>query len=295
MRFLVFLAFHCDSRQGVQNSMIKTFELNPFFVYDLSPRQSRWLHKFLMILTSVVIVASFGTNLHAASSSTKPSANARVEVFSSAEETATLIETVSDGVSLTPMAEIMGAGGVKWFMIKTPAGNVGWIRAGENSAARQVDGHFRALPKESTAISPAGNSPEALAKSSAQGRATIPIQVRGRHIIVAVTFNDSVTGNLVLDTGAGQTMISKRIANDLRLYSTGAGTRIGIGGAVSVATANIDAIRVGDADVKNMRVSIHDLPFNVFEEGLLGMDFLGRFQMSLDIEKRVLILAPRKG
>jgi len=27
-----------------------------------------------------------------------------------------------------------------------------------------------------------------------------------RHIIVAVTFNESVTGNLVLDTGAGQTM-----------------------------------------------------------------------------------------
>jgi len=47
--------------------------------------------------------------------------------------------------------------------------------------------------------------------------------------------------------------------------------------------------------VKNLRVSIHDIPFNAFEEGLLGMDFLGRFQMSLDIEKRVLILAPRKG
>jgi predicted aspartyl protease len=119
--------------------------------------------------------------------------------------------------------------------------------------------------------------------------------VRGRHIIVPVIFNDSVTGNLVLDTGAGQTMISKRIANDLRLYSDGAGTRIGIGGAVSVATATIDVVRVGDADVKNLRVSIHDIPFNSFEEGLLGIDFLGRFQMSLDIEKGVLILAPRKG
>jgi predicted aspartyl protease len=248
-----------------------------------------------MILAAAAIVASFGSNLQAASSQSRPSVNERVEVFSSAEETATLIETVSDGASLTPLAEIMGAGGVKWFMIKTPAGNVGWIKAGENSAARQVDGHFRALPKESTSISPAGNSPDSLVKTSSQGKATIPIQVRGRHIIVAVTFNDSVTGNLVLDTGAGQTMISKRIANDLRLYSTGAGTRIGVGGAVSVSTANIDAIRVGDADVKNMRVSIHDLPFNAFEEGLLGMDFLGHFQMSLDIEKRVLILAPRKG
>jgi predicted aspartyl protease len=178
-------------------------------------------------------------------------------------------------------------------MVKTPAGNVGWIKSSDNSAARQVDGHFRSLPKESTAIGPASNSPNGVARANGQST-TIPIQVRGRHIIVAVTFNDSVTGNLVLDTGAGQTMISKRIANDLRLYTTGAGTRIGIGGVVSVSTATLDAIRVGAADVKNMRVSIHDLPYDAFEEGLLGMDFLGRFQMSLDIEKQVLILAPRK-
>jgi predicted aspartyl protease len=275
--------------------MAKTAARNSLVGYNLPLWSAGWFHKCPMILAAAAIVASFGSNLQAASSQSRPSVNERVEVFSSAEETATLIETVNDGASLTPMAEIMGAGGVKWFMIKTPAGNVGWIKASENSAARQVDGHFRALPKESTSISPAGNSPDSLVKTSSQGKATIPIQVRGRHIIVAVTFNDSVTGNLVLDTGAGQTMISKRIANDLRLYSTGAGTRIGVGGAVSVSTANIDAIRVGDADVKNMRVSIHDLPFNAFEEGLLGMDFLGHFQMSLDIEKRVLILAPRKG
>ena len=263
-------------------------------------RSSSWwlfgsLQKFLAILTVVAIVANFGVKAHAASSQPKSPFNAHVDVFISADETATLIETVSDGASLTPMGEMMGAGGVKWFMVKTPAGNVGWIKAGANSAARQVDDHFRSLPKESTSVGPARNPPQGGSGISAQGSTTIPIQVRGRHIIVPVTFNDSVTGNLVLDTGAGQTMISKRIANDLRLYTTGAGTRIGIGGAVSVSTATLDAVRVGDADVKNLRVSIHDIPFNAFEEGLLGMDFLGRFQMSLDIEKRVLILAPRKG
>jgi len=248
----------------------------------------------LAFMVFVAIAASFGVKARAASSPLKPAIGGHVAVFSSADETATLIETVSDGTALTPMVEMMGAGGVKWFLVRTPAGNVGWIQAGENATARQVDDHFRALPKESTSIAPSRNSPEAAAKPSAQGGTTTPIQVYGRHIIVAVTFNDSVTGNLVLDTGAGQTMISKRIANELRLYSSGAGTRIGIGGAVSVSTATLDAIRVGDADVKNLRVSIHDLPFNAFQEGLLGMDFLGRFQMSLDMEKRVLILLPRK-
>jgi predicted aspartyl protease len=119
----------------------------------------------------------------------------------------------------------------------------------------------------------------------------MPVLVRGRHVVVPVTFNETVTGNLVLDTGASQTMISKRLANELRLYSSGGGTRVGIGGAVFVSTSSIESVRVGDAEVKNLRVSIHD---SAFEDGLLGIDFLGRFQMSLDMEKRVLTLAPRK-
>lgn len=274
--------------------MIATIDHDSILGQDSPAWWSDWFQKSFALAALVAVVASFGSNVHAASSPPKSASNVQVDIFITADETATRIETVSDGAALTPMAEVMGAGGVKWYMVKTPAGNVGWIRTGDNSAARQVDGHFRSLPKESMPIGPA-RSPEGGAKTSAQGTITIPIQVRGRHIIVAVTFNDSVSGNLVLDTGAGQTMISKRIANDLRLYATEAATRIGVGGAVAVSTATLDAIRVGDADVKNMRVSIHDLPFNAFEEGLLGMDFLGRFQMSLDIEKRVLILVPRKG
>ncbi|HET9916054.1 MAG TPA: retropepsin-like aspartic protease [Candidatus Binatia bacterium] len=275
--------------------MVKTADHDSIAGGDSPAVSSRSFRRFLALMTLVAVAAGMGPNVHDASSQPQPSSKAPVEVFSSAEETATVVETVSDGAALRPMAEMMGPGGAKWFMVKTPAGNVGWIKTGDNSAARQIDGHFRSLPKESTSIGPARNSPEGKSKIAAQGSITIPIQVRGRHIIVPVTFNDSVTGNLVLDTGAGQTMISKRIANDLRLYSDGAGTRIGIGGAVSVATATIDVVRVGDADVKNLRVSIHDIPFNSFEEGLLGIDFLGRFQMSLDIEKGVLILAPRKG
>jgi predicted aspartyl protease len=274
--------------------MAKIFDQELIAARDSSAWLPGSIRKFLAIMTVVAVAVSFGVKVLAASSPPQPASGALVAVFSSADETAALIETVRDGTVLTPMVEMMGAGGVKWFLVKTPAGNVGWIRASENAAARQVDDHFRALPKESTSIAPAGNSPEAAAKPSAKGGTATPIQVRGRHIIVAVTFNDSVTGNLVLDTGAGQTMISKRIANNLRLYSSGAGTRVGIGGAVSVSTATLDAIRVGEANVKNLRVSIHDLPFNAFEEGLLGMDFLGRFQMSVDMEKQVLILLPRK-
>ena len=73
-----------------------------------------------------------------------------------------------------------GAGGEKWFMVKSRAGNVGWIKASDNAAAKRVDEHFRALPKETFAIGPAitasSDAPAATAKTSDGGAVTIPIQ-----------------------------------------------------------------------------------------------------------------------
>jgi hypothetical protein len=43
-----------------------------------------------------------------------------------------------------------------------------------------------------------------------------------------------------------------------------------------------------------MQVSIHDRIMELGYEGLLGFDFLGRFQMSVDSDKQVLVLTPRK-
>ena len=56
------------------------------------------------------------------------------------------------------------------------------------------------------------------------GPITIPVKIDGPKIVVPVTFkngNSSTTGYLAVDTGAAQTMVSKRIARDLRLLSMG--------------------------------------------------------------------------
>jgi hypothetical protein len=42
-----------------------------------------------------------------------------------------------------------------------------------------------------------------------------------------------------------------------------------------------------------MPISIHDLFSNPSFEGLLGMDFLGGFQIAVDPVKNLLILTPR--
>src|SRR5581483_7314616 len=159
---------------------------------------SKHRRKFFLPFALAVLVSGFGgaTLLSAASSGA-------VHVFAAAD----------DGRSLAPIAEMTGAGGVKWFMVKTKSGNVGWIKAGAVSAAK-IDDHFRALPKDSGLLAPSVTA-EPASGASAAGAITIPVRIDGAKVVVPVTFRNgynSSTGYLAVDTGAAQTMVSRRIA-----------------------------------------------------------------------------------
>ena len=230
---------------------------------------------------------------HGASSEPPPVQNVEVTIFAAPDELSAVVERTRDGESLSPMGEMIGPGGLKWFMVKTRTGNVGWIKATDNTASRKIDGHFRSLPNEVTTIEPASTSASISLKTSAKGAITVPVKVVRAKVTVPVTFNNSVTSYLAIDTGAAQTMISKRLARDLRLLSLALEGRRGIGGSVTVDVGRVESIKVGDAEVTNMRVSIHDHGLDRDYEGLLGFDFLGHFTMSLDSAKQVLVLTPR--
>lgn len=252
-------------------------------------RGSNHRRQIFLGFTLVVLVSLF-----ASSSSVSAASSSEVQVFASADDASPVIESVSDGRLLSPVAEMTGAGGVKWFMVKTKTGNVGWIKAGDVSAAK-IDDHFRALPKDSGFIAPSVTA-EPASSGSVTGAITIPVKIDGSKVVVPVTFRNgynSSTGYLAVDTGAAQTMVSKRIARELRLPSAGGQKRVGIGGVVTVDVGVIEAVRVGRAEVKNMPVSIHDRVMELGYEGLLGFDFLGRFQMSVDADKQIMVLTPR--
>ena len=233
----------------------------------------------------------------AASSQQAPAKSSEVMVYTAADESSPLIESVRDGGALSPIAEMTGTGGAKWFMVKTRGGNIGWIKADDQAEARKIDDHFRALPKDAISVGPVSSAPESTSTTPATGAITIPVKIKGNTVVVPVTFyngNSSVTGNLAVDTGAGQTMVSKRMARELRLLSIASQQRSGIGGTVVADVGLVESIKVGAAELKNMRVSIHDFSPDPSYEGLLGFDFLGRFQMSVDSEKQVMVLTPRK-
>jgi gag-polyprotein putative aspartyl protease len=242
-------------------------------------------------------VSAAPRDARAAASAQAPAKVSEVMVYTAADEFSPLIESVRDGGAFSPIAETAGPGGMKWFMVKTKAGNIGWIKASDNAEARKVDDHFRAMPRGAVMIGPASSAPDAATNTSATGAITIPVKINGPRVIVPVILtsgNSSSTGNLLVDTGAAQTMISKRLAREIRLLSIANQTRTGIGGSIQVDVGQVESVKVGEAEVKNMRVSIHDRVYDFGSEGLLGFDFLSRFQMSVDSDKQVMVLTPRK-
>jgi hypothetical protein len=218
-------------------------------------------------------------------------AAAGIPVYAAADDSALQIGILAAGEKVMPLAETQSGGGIKWYLVKTKSGVVGWIRHNDNEQSKKAEHFFRSLPTE-----PAGIAVEIQSSSAGaarRGAVIIPVKVNGRSVIVPVTFNHSLNANLLLDTGASMTMISRRLAANLALPSTGAGLFSGIGGTVSAQIARVDSIRVGDAEVSGMTVSIHDVSRFPQFDGLLGMDFLGRFQVSVDAAKKLLVLTGR--
>jgi len=117
--------------------------------------------------------------------------------------------------------------------------------------------------------------------------------MNGASVIVPVTFNGALRANLALDTGATVTVVSRRIASNLALSTLGV-TKVGtVAGVIAVPLARLGSLKVGDAQVHDLVVSVHDFSTDPRIEGLLGLDFLKHFHVSLDARRSLLILGPR--
>ena len=240
--------------------------------------------KFPWCVLAGILLALLGSARHTTA------AQSEVPIYATAEEGAVEIGEVAASENLTPIAETQ-SGGIKWYLVKTKSGVVGWIRQGQDGPAKRADDFFRNLPPVAVGIPVQIRSGSAAAAPA--NAVLVPVTLSGSAVIVPVTFNRSVSGNLLLDTGASMTMISKRLANSLALAATSSGIFSGIGGTIHAPIARVDSIKVGDAEATGMSVTIHDISRFPHFEGLLGMDFLGRFQVSVDPAKKLLVLAPK--
>lgn len=141
---------------------------------------------------------------------------------------------------------------------------------------------------------PAANAPPKPSDAtSGPNEFTAPLTIRRNQFFVKVILNEKVSANLLLDTGAMTLVLSENIGKQLgfRSYATMPQVQAHtVAGKVWTPLINLEKVRVGEARVEEVEAVI-SLKLSKID-GLLGMSFLGQFQMNLDRSSSRLTLKP---
>lgn len=118
----------------------------------------------------------------------------------------------------------------------------------------------------------------------------------GAAVLVPVYLNGQGPFQFVLDTGATLTCVDARLADSLALPASRGklGVGAGVGGSGRLRLVQLDSVRVGTARVVDAPGCVLDLrhigALGLEVDGLLGLNVLRRFRVTLDFRRRVLIL-----
>lgn len=114
-------------------------------------------------------------------------------------------------------------------------------------------------------------------------------------IIVNASIN-GVSGPMILDTGAGRTVVNRKAARMLGLQETHEScTGRGAGGEVEMVSTTIESLAIGSvsqADLTPVTMDMADLCEQLESEvhGIIGFDFLSKFKLTIDYPKQQLAL-----
>lgn len=118
-------------------------------------------------------------------------------------------------------------------------------------------------------------------------------------MIVPVMINGKGPYDFVLDTGATLTCVGETLANELQLKQPRGvlGRGASIGGSGNMRLVQIETLRVGETEVTDVLACAVDLS-NVRQlgldvRGLLGLNVLKQFRVTLDFDRKVMRLEPR--
>jgi len=117
--------------------------------------------------------------------------------------------------------------------------------------------------------------------------------LEGNRILIPVTFNNNgieVEVNLLLDTGASQIVLNRKVADELNIVALKKGLAQVAGGAnIYTELGKVSYVKVGPFKMKDAGVLIiaHEgAPVNY--SGLLGMNFLKNVEYSIDYKNQVI-------
>lgn len=200
------------------------------------------------------------------------------------------LRTLEVGQVLEPVAGLDGAR-ERWYFVRTKNGAQGWVLANQVEGSSRLE---RTLRKGAFVPGRARRSGTSLFASSPYDTRTtrVPIQMNGGAIFVPVRLNRSLETRMMMDTGATLTLVTPRLARTLRLKPGSRITLATANGPISAPVANLSSLRVGNAEVRDIAVAIHDFAPGARVGGLLGLNFLRRFETSVDSENQFLTLKP---
>lgn len=130
----------------------------------------------------------------------------------------------------------------------------------------------------------------------ATGKHTVKLTRRGNSMTANVLLNRKVKEDLIVDTGATDTVISSGTAKKLGIsLNKGQNVlyQVADGRTVNGRQINIREVRVGGAKVYNVQAVVLDSGEIGNSPGLLGMSFLNNFVFKVDTEKELLVLQKR--
>jgi predicted aspartyl protease len=115
-------------------------------------------------------------------------------------------------------------------------------------------------------------------------------------LIVPVHVNGEGPFRFVLDTGATITCVEDAVAQRLALPAARGvvGVGAGVEGTARMRLVRVDSLRVGAARAEGLTACALDLAHTaevgVEVDGLLGLDFLRAYRVTLDFDRQVLLL-----
>jgi len=128
-----------------------------------------------------------------------------------------------------------------------------------------------------------------------------PIVVRGQltggALVVPARINGTADARLLVDTGSTWTLLSPKLAAQLELplnVNTRRSVVIVAGGReIAVPRVRVASVKLGPAAVENLYIGVYDTFPNVPDvDGVVGMDFLRHFRVSIDQREPRLLLSP---
>jgi predicted aspartyl protease len=143
-------------------------------------------------------------------------------------------------------------------------------------------------------VAATGDTGKAAQAETAPGEVSIDVAGPGGAVLlVPVYINGKGPYDFVLDTGATMTCLDQSLADSLRLPARfgQVGVGLGVGGAGQVPIVRIDSLRTGDTSASQVSACLLDLShlkaLGPKVEGLLGLNFLKSYRVTLDFERNV--------